>query len=89
MAISSLNFSWDRWHFLIYYPFFEFQLKFVPKKLNDFFFNCVKSTIDYREENNVQRNDFMQLLIELKNKGKIEDPDEPTTSIAEEEIPGG
>lgn len=62
-------------------------MKFVPKKLNDFFYNCVKSTIEYREENNVQRNDFMQLLMELKDKGRIEDPDDPTP-IPDEELPG-
>jgi len=61
--------------------FNDFQLKFVPPKLNDFFFNCVKSTIQYREENNVKRNDFMQLLMELKDKGYVEDPDEPTAPI--------
>lgn len=37
------------------------------KDVTDFFINCVKETISYREENNVQRKDFMSLLIELKN----------------------
>jgi cytochrome P450 family 6 len=28
----------------------------------------VKETVEYREINNVKRNDFMQLMIQLKNK---------------------
>ena len=31
--------------------------------------------MDYRETNNVKRNDFMDLLIQLKNKGKLDDVD--------------
>lgn len=52
-----------------------FQLKSIPPNVTKFFLGAVKDTIEYREKNNVQRNDFMQLLIELKNKGKIEDSD--------------
>lgn len=37
------------------------------KDVTDFFLNIVKETVEYREKNNVQRNDFMSLLIELKN----------------------
>jgi cytochrome P450 family 6 len=35
----------------------------------------VKETVEYREINNVKRNDFIQLMIQLKNK---------TLSIADE-----
>lgn len=37
------------------------------KDVTDFFQNIVKETVEYRENNNVERNDFMSLLIELKN----------------------
>ena len=33
----------------------------------------VQETADYREKNNVKRNDFLQLLIQLKNKGFLDD----------------
>lgn len=52
----------------------------MPIELTNFFMNIVRDTIDYREKNNVQRNDFMQLLIQLKNKGKIEDADSYKTT---------
>ncbi|RZC32690.1 cytochrome P450 6a2, partial [Asbolus verrucosus] len=42
-----------------------------------FFQDVVNETICYRERNNVTRNDFLQLLIQLKNNGKLEgDSDE-------------
>lgn len=37
------------------------------KDVTEFFLNIVNETITYRETNNVQRNDFMSLLIGLKN----------------------
>lgn len=40
--------------------------------MREFFTGVVKDTIEYREKNKVVRNDFLQLLMELKNKGYIE-----------------
>lgn len=37
-----------------------------------FFRNVVESTVKYRESNNVNRNDFIHLLIQLKNKGALD-----------------
>lgn len=43
------------------------------RDVTTFFLNAVKETIAYREANNIQRNDFMSLLIGLKNSEKEED----------------
>lgn len=45
-------------------------------QVTSFFRKVVKETISYRENNNVYRSDFMQLLVELKNNRKITDDDE-------------
>ena len=36
----------------------------------------VEETVNYRERNNITRNDFMQLLIQIKNKVKLEEDNE-------------
>lgn len=43
------------------------------RDVTEFFLNSVKETIAYREDNNVQRNDFMSLLMQLKNEGHLND----------------
>lgn len=42
-------------------------LSIGSKDVNIFFNKVVRDTVEYREKNNYQRNDFMQLLINLKN----------------------
>ncbi|XP_060535692.1 cytochrome P450 6a9-like [Cylas formicarius] len=44
-----------------------------PADATNFFMDVVKKTVAYREKNNVRRNDFVDLLLQLKNKGKLED----------------
>ncbi|KAJ9581449.1 hypothetical protein L9F63_023381 [Diploptera punctata] len=53
-----------------------FKIKSMPQEIEDFFVGAVKETVEYREKNNYIRNDFMQLLIQLKNKGKVHHDDE-------------
>lgn len=48
-----------------------FKIKFAPKSVEDFFLNLVREIIQYRESNKTIRNDFMDLLIKLKNQGYI------------------
>ncbi|XP_069672362.1 probable cytochrome P450 6a13 [Periplaneta americana] len=46
-------------------------------EVSKYFRKMVSETVEYREKNNVVRNDFMHLLIQLKNKGFV-DPDKDT-----------
>jgi cytochrome P450 family 6 len=48
-------------------------LRTTPRVAEDYFMNILKETVKYREDNNVKRNDFLNLLIQLKNKGHVED----------------
>lgn len=47
------------------------RVKMFEKSLTDFYFNVVRDTVKYREENNISRNDFMQLLLELKKNNGL------------------
>jgi cytochrome P450 family 6 len=51
-------------------------LEFPSKDVSKYFMEMVRETVEYREKNDIRRNDFMQLLIQLKNK---------TLRVAEEE----
>lgn len=43
-----------------------------PKEATAFFWNVIKDTTEYREQNGERRNDFLQLLIDLKNSDNID-----------------
>jgi cytochrome P450 family 6 len=43
----------------------------LPKEVREFCISLVKKTIEYREQNNESRKDFMQLLMQLRNTGEV------------------
>ncbi|XP_057660420.1 probable cytochrome P450 6a20 isoform X3 [Diorhabda carinulata] len=47
------------------------RFKRTDRSIEDFFMGVVRSTVDYRESNNIHRRDFMHLLLQLKNRGKV------------------
>lgn len=49
--------------------------------------DLVKNTVEYREEKNVCRKDFFQLLIQLRNSGQIQKDDEWNIQIRNKGIP--
>lgn len=57
------------------YPDFARKLgiKSTQDDVSEFFLNIVKDVVTYRETNNVKRNDFMELLLQLKNNGEHAD----------------
>lgn len=48
-----------------------FGISFISKDVNEFFKWLFKETIKYRKDNNVQRSDFIHLLMEIRDKGKL------------------
>lgn len=42
-------------------------LRVIHKDVSDFFLDFIKKAVEYREETNYRRSDFLQLMIDLKN----------------------
>ncbi|XP_061401508.1 probable cytochrome P450 6a21 [Musca vetustissima] len=64
-------------------------LKLFTQDVIDFFMRIVRETAEYREQNNVRRNDFMDMLIDLKNKKLIPaEHGEDLKNLTMEEITG-
>ena len=53
-----------------------FKLSTLDPRISKYFLNMVEETVNYRERNNITRNDFMHLLIQIKNKVKLEEDNE-------------
>lgn len=51
----------------------KLNVKFTPQPVSDFFLKAVGDTVAYRENNGINRNDFMSMLIELKNHSTFDD----------------
>ncbi|XP_049780048.1 cytochrome P450 6k1-like [Schistocerca cancellata] len=60
------------------------RLKGGPSAVSKYFQQMVVDTVAYREKNNFRRKDFMDLLIQLKNKGFV-DPDKGQTAESEQQ----
>lgn len=60
------------------FPWLRKLLKYriIDEQVNDFFVNLVKDTVQYRETNQVTRNDFLDLLIALRNDTSMPQSDE-------------
>lgn len=57
------------------------RLKSVDDDVEKFMMNVVKDTLTYREKNNVSRKDLMQLMIQLRNTGKVQEDGDWDTKI--------
>lgn len=51
----------------------QLGFKIIQDDVSEFFMTAVRDTVNYRTKNNVQRNDFMDLLIKLRNEEKSDD----------------
>nr|AAX35340.1 cytochrome P450 [Mayetiola destructor] len=62
------------------------RLKAIDADIEEFFFDMIRQTMALRENNNVVRKDFFQLLFQLRNMGSIQsDDDWETKTISDEE----
>lgn len=52
----------------------KLHVRWVVTSVSDFFLKVVRETVEHREANNISRNDFMDILIKLKNQ-KTHDTD--------------
>lgn len=50
----------------------KLNLRLMRREYSDYFVETVREAIKYREENNIQRQDFLNSLIQLKNTGTID-----------------
>ncbi|GAB0100090.1 hypothetical protein DMENIID0001_160740 [Sergentomyia squamirostris] len=48
------------------------RLQLTRKEISDFYTRIVRETVEYREKENIHREDFLNLLLQLKNKGKLD-----------------
>lgn len=44
------------------------NFKIMPPEMEQFYINFIRDTVQYREQNNINRNDFVQLLMEIRKK---------------------
>lgn len=44
----------------------------IREDVSKFFYNIVKTTVEYREKYSISRNDFLNMLIQMKNYGRLE-----------------
>ncbi|XP_070066619.1 uncharacterized protein Cyp6a2 [Drosophila virilis] len=49
----------------------KLRMRMIPDDVHEFFMGLVQETIALREKENIKRNDFMEMLIELKQKGSF------------------
>lgn len=49
------------------------KMKITPQFINDYFMPMITEAFEYREKNEVNRNDFLSLLMQIKKYGKLKD----------------
>lgn len=59
------------------------KVRSVKKEYADFFHNVVRDMVKYREDNGVQRNDFLDLLMKIKRGHNLADENNSKSIINE------
>ncbi|XP_066906829.1 probable cytochrome P450 6a17 isoform X1 [Halyomorpha halys] len=61
------------WVFLLFPKAAKFfGISFQGKSVTNYFCNVIKNAMDHRKKNDIQRNDFVQMITQLKEKRNIE-----------------
>uniref|UniRef100_A0A1Q3FIT7 Putative cytochrome p450 n=1 Tax=Culex tarsalis TaxID=7177 RepID=A0A1Q3FIT7_CULTA len=58
----------------------KLRMSITPRDVSKYFMKLIPETVTYREKNNVTRPDFLQLLIQLKNKGTVDGAEQEASS---------
>lgn len=45
----------------------KLRCRFLPTDVSDFFLNSIRETVDYRTKNNIERSDFLDLLLKIRD----------------------
>lgn len=61
-------------------------MRFTADGVTDFFMGLLRETVKYREDNNVHRNDFLSLVMQIKNQGRLEGEKEDLGKISFNEM---
>ncbi|XP_067627251.1 probable cytochrome P450 6a21 [Eurosta solidaginis] len=64
----------------------KIHMKSTPDHITDFYMTLVRQNIAHREKNNIRRNDFFDMLLDLKNNKLIKTVDGEDMSITVEEM---
>jgi len=72
----------------VFFPkvFKALKLRTFPAEVQQFFMGIVKQTIDFRNTNPVRRNDFIQLLLEIKSQNHHQENAVNSIELTEELI---
>lgn len=61
------------------------KVRSIKKEYADYFFNVVSDTVKYREQNGIQRNDFLDLLMKIKKGQNLTSEENGSKSIFDED----
>jgi cytochrome P450 family 6 len=62
------------------------RMKITPQFISDFFLPMIRDTYEHRMKNEVNRNDFMSLLIQIKKYGRLKDEEAEVGSMTFNEL---
>lgn len=67
----------------------KLKMKLLRDDVSEFFIGSLKETIRYREENNIKRKDFLDMMMELMKHGRLDDDDDDDGKIGDNTTTNG